>query len=64
MDKVGILIVDDEKPNLASMHRFLKKFPLRIYKAEDGQKALEVFKLHKPKIVLTDVRIPKKMGWN
>lgn len=66
MNTKTILIVDDE----ARMRKLLKDFLLQknfqILEAEDGEKALQVYKENKNKInlILLDVMMPKLDGWS
>ena len=66
MNTKTILIVDDE----ARMRKLLKDFLIQknfqILEAEDGEKALQVYKENKNKIslILLDVMMPKLDGWS
>ena len=66
MNTKTILIVDDE----ARMRKLLKDFLLQknyqILEAEDGEKALQVYKENQNKInlILLDVMMPKLDGWS
>ena len=66
MNTKTILIVDDE----VRMRKLLKDFLLQknfnILEAEDGEKALQVYKENKNKInlILLDVMMPKLDGWS
>ena len=66
MNTNTILIVDDE----VRMRKLLKDFLLQknfnILEAEDGEKALQVYKENKNKInlILLDVMMPKLDGWS
>ncbi len=61
-----ILLVEDED-FVRDMHtEILKNYGYKVFKASDGEEALEIFKEHKDKIrlVLTDIVMPKKNGWD
>ena len=66
MSNEYILIVDDEQRMRKLIKDFLKVKGYSILEAEDGEKALEVFKENKSKIVLIllDVMMPKLDGWS
>ena len=61
-----VLIVDDELRMRKLMKDFLSAKGYSILEAEDGEKALEVFKNNKNKIslILLDVMMPKLDGWS
>ena len=61
-----ILVVDDEQRMRKLIKDFLKVKGYSILEAEDGEKALEVFKENKSKIILIllDVMMPKLDGWS
>lgn len=64
MDKLKILVVDDEE----RIRRFVKDYLIRnnfeVYEAEDGLKALDAF-YDNPNIalIICDVMMPKMDGW-
>ena len=66
MSNEYILVVDDEQRMRKLIKDFLKVNGYSILEAEDGEKALEVFKENKSKIVLIllDVMMPKLDGWS
>jgi len=56
----NILVVDDEKIEREGV-RFLiqkKELPLQVTEAENGEKALELLKIHKMDILFTDIKMP------
>ncbi|MBP3802117.1 MAG: response regulator transcription factor [Clostridia bacterium] len=61
-----ILIVDDEERMRKIVKDFLVAKGFNILEAEDGEKALEVFKENKDKVqlILLDVMMPKLDGWS
>ena len=61
-----VLIVDDELRMRKLIKDFLSAKGYSILEAEDGEKALEVFKNKKNKIslILLDVMMPKLDGWS
>lgn len=63
MDKVKILIVDDDKNICELLRLYLEKEGYETELAHDGQKALEAFSAARPNLVLLDVMMPKMDGW-
>ena len=61
-----ILVVDDEERMRKLIKDFLTKKDYEILEAEDGEKALNVYKENKNKIslILLDVMMPKLDGWS
>ena len=66
MDKMKVLVVDDE----ARMRKLIKDFLIQkgfsVLEAEDGERAIDVFESNKNKIgiILLDVMMPKLDGWS
>jgi len=61
---VSILLVEDEEVTLKLLAAILaKKFPqAAIYPAADGRTGLQLFREHRPDIVITDVNMPEMSG--
>ena len=60
-----ILLADDEEDVLSLMAATLwTRGGYEVYLARDGEEALKLAKLHMPDIVLLDVVMPKKYGWD
>jgi DNA-binding response OmpR family regulator len=58
-----ILVVDDE-PHIRELIRvLLEKEGLQVEEAEDGYKALQHFDRYKPDLVVMDIMMPGKDGW-
>lgn len=66
MPNLTILVVDDEVRMRKLIKDFLTKKDYNILEAEDGEKALAVYKENKNKIalILLDVMMPKLDGWS
>lgn len=65
MDKIKgtILIAEDELYNRMYMEELFLNKPFKIIEAEDGQKAIELFKQHKEiDLVLMDIKMPRVGG--
>jgi len=58
----SILIIDDEPPVRDVLRLMLSENGYRVYEAESGKKGIELFRLHNPDIVLTDVHMPDGSG--
>lgn len=62
---ISVLIVDDEKLVRNTLKKFVPWKELgveKIYEAEDGQKGLELTELHRPSIIITDIKMPHMNG--
>lgn len=60
-----VLVVDDSAAIRKILQRVLRQTGISIgtiYEAGDGQEALEVLKLHRPNLVLSDINMPKMDG--
>jgi signal transduction histidine kinase len=57
----GILIVDDERPNLTVLRNFLEA-GYRVHEAQSGPEAIEVAKVTDLDVVITDQRMPEMTG--
>lgn len=60
--KIKILIVDDEIEIRNVLGRFLSKQGYLISSAADGEEAIAKLKSEHPRIILLDIRMPKKDG--
>lgn len=58
-----VLIVDDEKNICELIRLYLEKEGFKTVTAYDGEEAVKIFKSVSPDIVLLDVMMPKKDGW-
>lgn len=57
-----VLLVDDEKDILDILWIPLADMGFTVYTADNGEKALEIFKERKPPIVITDIKMPGMDG--
>lgn len=57
----GILIVDDERPNLTVLRNFLEA-GYRVHEAQSGPEALKLAKTVELDVVITDQRMPEMSG--
>ena len=60
---VKILIADDEPNILISLDYLMKREGFTVTVARDGQEALDALRREKPRLVLLDVMMPKKTGF-
>ncbi len=58
-----ILVVDDEKEIRGIIKTYLESDGFEIIEANDGFKALEMFKIHKLDMIILDVMMPRMDGW-
>lgn len=61
--KKTVMIIEDEKDLLLLIEKKLNKEGFVTITANDGEEGLEKVRLHKPDIVLLDIVIPKKNGY-
>ena len=60
----GILIVDDNQDNLEIVRSYLEARGYPITIAHSGEEALALFETVKPALVLLDVMMPGRDGWD
>lgn len=63
MDKQTILIVEDEATLQKTLQEVLSQEGFLILSALDGELGLELAKKHKPDLILLDLILPKKDGF-
>ena len=64
MDKIKVLVVDDEARMRKLVSDFLTKQNYQVLEAEDGEKALDVFfENNDISLIILDVMMPKMDGW-
>ena len=59
-----VLIVEDEAVMRELIGYAFKDIGFKVFEAEDGQEALEVFEENKIDIIILDVMMPKLDGWS
>jgi DNA-binding response OmpR family regulator len=65
MEKLKVLIVDDESRMRKLVRDFLVKQDFEVLEAPDGEKALDVFYREKEiALIILDVMMPKMSGWD
>ena len=63
LSNVKVLIVDDEPNILMSLEFLMKKEGYRVFIARDGEEAFDIIKSEVPDVVLLDIMMPKKDGY-
>ena len=63
MSKKKVLVVDDSPTAMFMVTMILKREPYEVVKAHDGQEAVEVAVLERPDLILMDVVMPRKTGF-
>ena len=64
MDKLKILVVDDETRMRKLVKDFLVKNNYDVVEAEDGEKAVDIFfNSNDISLIILDVMMPKMDGW-
>lgn len=64
MDKIKILVVDDESRMRKLVHDFLARESYEVVEAADGEEALDIFYSDKEiSLIVLDVMMPKINGW-
>ncbi len=63
MENTKILIVDDERNICELIRLYVEKEGFKAITAYDGDEALMKFNAENPDIVLLDIMLPKKDGW-
>lgn len=65
MDKIKILVVDDESRMRKLVRDFLVKKDFEVLEAGDGEEALDIFYEQKDiALIILDVMMPKMNGWD
>src|SRR6266550_1004836 len=62
-DRPVLLIADDDEDVIRLLRLFLRPLDCEILTAKDGEEALAVAQERLPDVVLLDVMMPKRSGW-
>jgi two-component system cell cycle response regulator DivK len=57
-----ILIVEDDNLDMKLFHDLLSENGYRILQTQDGRKALELARRHRPDLILMDIQLPEVSG--
>lgn len=60
--KIELLYVEDDATVMELLLKFLQRRFEVIHTARNGREGLEIFRIKKPKIVITDVQMPQMDG--
>ena len=60
---IKLLIADDEPNILISLEYLMKREGFEVLVARDGEEALALLRQERPRLVLLDVMMPKKTGF-
>ncbi len=60
--KPSVLVADDDPITRKLLSRFLEDIGHEVFVAEDGEQAWTIFSARRPKLVITDCRMPKLDG--
>lgn len=63
MDKIKILVVDDDENICELLRLYLEKENFQVITCGDGQSAVELEKTERPSLILLDIMLPKLDGW-
>ena len=58
-----ILVVDDDRQIVRLLRAYLEKDGYRVLTAEDGTRALQLVRAERPDLVLLDLMMPGRDGW-
>ncbi|MBP1766885.1 MAG: winged-helix transcriptional response regulator [Candidatus Aminicenantes bacterium] len=64
MKKEMILVVEDDRSILTGLQDLLEGEGYAVATAEDGEEALRVYEREKPSLILLDIMIPEKSGYD
>ena len=59
-----ILVVDDDRDIVRLVRSYLEKAGYQILTAYDGETALKILKAEKPQLLVLDLMLPDKDGWD
>lgn len=62
MDKIKLLIVDDEVDLLAELKPLLERSGFEVITCGDGESALQVIQIEQPDLIVLDVLLPRMNG--
>ncbi len=59
----GILLVDDNIPNLELLEAYLEELGIRVRTATDGERAIAEVERETPDLILLDIMMPRVSGY-
>lgn len=63
MEQIKILLADDEATIVEVIQLYLEREGFKVFTAFDGQTALAIEEEHRPDLLILDVMLPKRTGW-
>ena len=60
----AVLVVDDNRDNTEIVRTVLERSGYTVHVANDGEQALSAFETVRPPVVLLDVMMPGRSGWD
>lgn len=63
MEQIKILLADDEATIVEVLQLYLEREGFKVFTAYDGQTALAIEEEHRPDILILDVMLPNRTGW-
>ncbi len=63
MERIRILLVDDDRQNSEFLRKFLEVEGYEVFYAENGHKGWDTFSTTKPDLVLLDINMPEMNGF-
>lgn len=64
LETMRVLFVEDDETTSEIISEILNKHVKELYRAEDGNVGLDIYKSKKPDIIITDIKMPKMNGLN
>ncbi|MEA1883507.1 MAG: response regulator [Thermotogota bacterium] len=58
-----VLIVEDNRINRFILRKILQEYHLKVFEAENGEKAIEIFKEHQTDLIFMDIQMPIMDGY-
>lgn len=62
VSKIDVLLCEDSQVAKTIISQFLSKNLHNLHIAKDGKQGLELFKLHRPQLIISDIHMPKMNG--
>jgi len=59
---ISVLLVEDDKISRVLYSNLLKKVISNVHLAEDGIEGIEIYKKHKPDLIISDIKMPRMDG--
>jgi len=59
----SVLIVEDNRINRFILRKILQEYQIKVYEAENGEKAIQVFKDHSIDLIFMDIQMPIMDGY-